>query len=501
MEKGNQKRQKKDRRREPNEQRKTKRKIGAKPRVMVADAWAAKGEAVISPQSSGKRTLIWAGIPDEKAVVQLTHRGQNQDYGHFVSTRKPSPFRRDAPCKRFDRCGGCSLMHLNLDGQEKAKLEMFRQEISKHEAKLSVPKHLVRAGQGEKYRFVSKLVAGRAAHGALRLGARNRDGAIVPIPDCLVNDPSLNILGKKIAHWIQELKIYPYTKQNPRGLRYIVIRKARASDSILVTLVATNKSFYLDRLAEMIINAHRSVKGVVLHLNNTIGNAIFERDEDGRVLSFRMEGQSRIKETIGEIEYEMSAGDFFQVNLDIAEKLQQDVIEASKQFSGYPMIDLYCGVGFFTLALAKEHGWALGIEGVASAIERAKSNAQLNTLRAEFRAGDVIDELEGVAKILGGASPCIVVDPARRGLEAGVIEQLLALKPAAIIYISCHPGTLIRDIKKIQKSNWVVQSLQLYDMFPQTVHVEAMAVLIPPKSTNLQKKSNPRRIVLSNIKE
>ena len=493
MEKG------RDRKKDKNKQqgkRGSKKKIGAKPRVMLADSWAAKGEAMIS---GAKRTLIWAGIPGEKAVVQLTHRGQNQDYGHFVSTKTPSELRREPTCKRFDRCGGCSLMHLTPEGQEKAKLSMFRQHVFKEDIELDIPKQLIRAGGEEEYRFVSKLVAGRAQHGALRLGARNRDGAIVPIPDCRVNDHSLNLLGKKIAHWIQELEIYPYTRSNPRGLRYVVIRKAKASNSLLVVLVATGRSFYLEQLAELIMNAHRTVKGVVLHLNNATGNAIFERDEEGRVRYLHMQGQGTILEEVSGIQYEMGPGDFFQVNLDVAERLQKDVVEASRQFQGYPMIDLYCGVGFFTLALAKEHGWALGIEGVSSAIERAKANAKLNSIEAEFRSGHVIDELEGVAKVLGKASPCIIVDPARRGLEDGVIEELLELNPAGIIYISCHPVTLLRDIKKIQKSGWMVQNLQLYDMFPQTVHVEAMAVLTPPKSANLQKKSNPRRIVLSNF--
>ena len=472
-----------------------KKKIGARPRIMVANSWAAKGEAIIPDD---KRTLVWAGIPNEKAIVQITHRGQHQNYGHFVSTHEPSEFRREAPCRRYDRCGGCPLMHLTPEGQVIAKLEMFRQEVNKKDIEIEIPTELIQVGGDERYRFVSKLVTGRANHGTIRLGARNRDGSIIPIPDCLVHDQALNKLGKKIAHWIQELEIYPYTKTKPKGLRYVVIRKARETEKILVTLISTGRSELLEQLAELIALSSRNVHGVVLHFNSQVGNSIFERDEDGRVRYQQIEGQGKIIETISGLQYEMGPGDFFQINLSIAERLQQDVIEASRQFTGYPMIDLYCGVGFFTLALSREHGWALGIEGAGSAIERAKRNAELNSMKVDFRAGDVCEELDGVAKVLGKASPCIVVDPARRGLEEGVIEQLIDLNPAGIIYISCHPTTLLRDCKIFQDAGWTVQKPKLYDMFPQTVHVEAMVVLTPPKTAILHKKSNPRRVVISN---
>jgi 23S rRNA (uracil1939-C5)-methyltransferase len=343
---------------------------------------------------------------------------------------------------------------------------------------------------------VSKLVAGKASHGAFRLGARNRNGSIVPIPDCLVTTSSLNELGKQIAYVAQELNIFPYTPERPNGLRYVVMRESKFSGKILITLITTQRSRFLEELAEKISILPFKIKGVMLHINNEPGNAIFTRGEDGAVRYQRMEGSAKLVEEIGGIQYQLGPGDFFQVNPFVAERLQKDVLEASRAFVGHPMIDLYSGVGFFTTALAKEHGWAMGVEAITSAVSRARETAKLNKVMVDFRVGEVVEELFDLDKALDGASPCFVVDPARRGLEEGVIDEILSQKPAGIIYVSCSPRTLARDLAIFQEKNWSVHKIQVYDMFPQTVHLEAMVVLKPPKGTKVQTRRAPRRVAI-----
>ena len=190
----------------------------------------------------------------------------------------------------------------------------------------------------------------------------------------------------------------------------------------------------------------------------------------------------------------MGSGDFFQVNIGVAEQIQQDVLEISKGYVDYPMIDLYCGVGLFTLPLAKEHGWAMGIELVDGAIKRAKHSASAQEIHAEFVSGDVFEQLDVVERKINTASPFIVVDPSRSGLSDGVAVSLDELNPAAIVYVSCHPKSLARDLLDFIELGWSIDTVQLYDMFPNTVHMETLVLLTPPSDRVLVKRASiPKR--------
>ena len=497
---------------------KGKSKVGAKPREMVASSWSAKGEAVYNTPD-GKRTLIWSGIPFEKAIVQITHAGQNQNFGYVKSVVESSPYRVEPKCKRYDRCGGCPLMHLSDEGQDEAKLQLFSRTMANTEAEkidtekqgvdnstvasapsipsfgaLEWPDKVHRVGTDSGYRMVSKLVAGRAKHGALRLGARNRNGDIVPIPDCVVTDPVLNVVGKRIAHLLEVLKIFPYTPSNRSGMRYVVLRKSRATKEVLVTLVVTQRTRYIEDLVEQIYGLPFPIKGVLIHLNSEKGNAIFDRDDKGRIRTTTLVGQRQITEKVGGFEYTLGSGDFFQVNIDVAEQIQTDVVEISKRYVDYPMIDLYCGVGLFTLPLAKEHGWAMGIELVDGAIKRAKQAAANQGLNVDFVSGDVFEQLDAVERKINTASPFIVVDPSRSGLSDGVAVSLDEMNPAAIVYVSCHPKSLARDLLDFIDLGWSIDKVKVYDMFPNTVHIETVVLLTPPSDRTLEKRASiPKR--------
>ena len=483
-----------------------KNKTGAKPRLMTPDSWSAKGEAVVTYPDN--RVLVWAGIPQETALVQITHKGQNQEFGYVVLNKEsattqfafqPSQYRREAPCKRYNRCGGCPFMHMTEEGQEWAKLGILRDAFAELHIPVQLPTQLISGVSNWEYRMVSKLVAGKGAKGSLILGARNRDGDIVTIPECMVTDTQLNEVGKEVEAIIDELKIYPYTPQNPTGIRYITSRKSASSGEILVTIVATRRTEHIDELAERIYELPFSIAGVLLHLNTSEGNAIFDQGLDGSVRMTTLVGSSYITETVHDIEYQLGAGDFFQVNVDVAGLLQEDVVNISKRFHEYPMVDLYCGVGFFTLALAKEHGGAVGIETVQNAVEKAKYSADANKIPAEFYSGDVLEELHNIEKKLKKASPFFVIDPARRGLEDGVLDALLQYNPAGVLYVSCHPKSLARDVQLFLEKGWRIDGIQAYDMFPQTMHVETVVVLLPPASAVLvKKKAKGRRLELVN---
>ena len=457
--------------------------------------WSPRGEAVV--QRGRRRLLIWSGIPGEKARVRVYHKGQNQSLSRFLEpVDRPHPRRQEPPCPRYTLCGGCPLMHLDGEGQRDARLDMLRAQLKEAGLEQHTPDTVVPSPAGEtEYRHVVKLALGYSDQGRPRIGVRGRDGrTIVPIPECLVATPALRQAMSAVAHHIIERGILPYDPRTQQGsLRYVVMRQSRANGQILVTLVAGQKDKLLGRLAGDIAHALPRAAGVHLHFNDSPGNAIYQRDELGAVGSIPLQGNAVIEEELAGVRLRLGPGDFFQVNPAMAERIVRDVVAAFAEERDRPVVDLYSGVGALTLPLGQAHGWAVGVEGVEGAARRARENAQLNHIAAEFFAGQVADVLPEINTRLDGRSPVVVVDPARRGLEGDVARQLLALEPARVAYLSCNPRTLARDLRSFWEHGWTVERLTAYDMFPQTAHLEVLALLTPADPPPRPQRRGPQR--------
>jgi 23S rRNA (uracil1939-C5)-methyltransferase len=202
-----------------------------------------------------------------------------------------------------------------------------------------------------------------------------------------------------------------------------------------------------------------------------------------------------LEEELAGVRLQVGPGDFFQTNPGVADRIARDLVELLAPFRDRPVLDLYCGVGGFTLALAQSHGWAYGAEVVEGAIARARENARLNHLPAEFGVGRVAEIVPELARRTAGQGPVVVVDPARRGLEEGVIESVLSLQPAAVAYLSCNPRALARDLALFTARGWSLSHIAAYDMFPQTAHLETLVMLLPPSPPEVTRRAPRRRVV------
>jgi 23S rRNA (uracil1939-C5)-methyltransferase len=460
--------------------------------------WNPRGEAII--RKGHRRLIVWSGIPGEPALVRVYHQGQNQDMARFLEpARRPHPHRREPPCSRYTLCGGCPLMHLTMPGQYKARLHMLRQELESAGIADKVPETIFASPDGDtEYRHVVKLVVGHSDQGTLRVGARGRDGrTIVPIPRCNVATPALRKVMTSVAHHVLQLGLEPFNPHTLDGaLRYIVMRQSRATGQILVTLVAGQKDRKIGELAELLAADNHTVAGIHLHFNDLVGNAIFDRDDDGVVGTLPLRGNPTITDTLGEVELRIGPGDFFQVNPAVADKIVRDVVDMFEGDRARAVVDLYSGVGGFALALGKAHGWAIGVEGLAGATVRARENAKHNNISAEFVSGDVGVVLPDIARRLDGRAPVVVVDPARRGLGAEVVKHIVELEPARLAYLSCNPRTLAEDLKGFIAAGWSVERLLAYDMFPQTAHLEVLAELTPAMAPPEPVRRPPRRKII-----
>lgn len=456
--------------------------------------WTRRGEAMVPGDQ--KSLAVWAGIPGEDAFVRVEHEGQHIDVGTWLRARKPHPNRVTPPCDKYWTCGGCAFMHMDMPGQRDARREVVRHAFERAQLDVRVSEVVPCPDGEEGYRHVVKVGVGYSDKGRLRVGAwGKRTRRIVPIPDCLAATDPLRKVMKSFAHHVIDLDIRPFEPEKDAGvLRSAAFRRSRSTGEVLITLVAGRRPFILNDLAEALAG-NPEVVGVWLHLNSEPGNAMYHPDEDGVIGVRPLIGKAWIEETLGPVTYRIGPVDFFQTNPSTAEGMYARTIEALALKKGTPFLDLYCGVGGLALQAASITGWAMGVEGVHSAIESARATARRHGLDAEFQAGRVEELLPDLARRFADMRPVVSVNPARRGLEPGVVHGITSLNPARVAYISCNPEALARDVGLFMEHGFIPGEVTLFDMFPNTQHVEAMVILESPDATPAGKRSPRRRAV------
>jgi 23S rRNA (uracil1939-C5)-methyltransferase len=447
----------------------------------------------------GGEIVVWEGVVGEAAEVELRYVGQHRARARALGSQRPSPHRRPAPCPRFEACGSCPLMHLQPEAQHQARLTLLRDAMRAEGLEPELPTSLRTGPDGEDgYRHVVKLAVGRSDLGHIRVGAFRRGSHdIVAIPECTVTTDTLRKAMMSVAHNIIDLAIDPFEEGSGRGiLRHVILRQSRLEGKVLCTFVAAWPDRRLNELASRVMGAATGIIGVWVHYNSEPGNAIFQHGPEGTPPAFtRLDGALTIEEEVAGERLLVGPGDFFQVNPGVSDLIIRDVLADFAPFSEHPAIDLYCGVGAFTLPLARQHGFAFGVEVVAGAVERARENGKRARLPVEFMTGQTAEVLDQVAKRVDGRAPVVVVDPARRGLEAGVVERLIALNPARIAYVACDPRSLARDLVLFREAGWRLLTVRAYDLFPQTAHLETVALLAPPTDPVATAPQLRRRIV------
>lgn len=461
---------------------------------IIPERWASQGEAEAVVR--GRPVRIWAGIPDEPGLVRLVHRGQHVDIAAWVGSDHPHPRRVKPRCERFNLCGGCPLMHLDEEGQLLAKRQIVRDALEAEGlGDLSVGRVLPSPTGFDDFRHIIKLGVGLSDRKALRVGAWGRSTkSIVPIPKCHVATPTLRTVMETVARAVRKHELMPWDAATGRGvLRAFVLRQSSKTGEVLVTVVAGRRDRALEAMTDQILTEAREVVGVALHLNEEPGNALFVRDEDGRVPFKPLGGRMVIEEQVDDFVIPLGPGDFFQTHPAMAAALFRDVLDRLELEAGEPVVDLYCGAGGLTLMAAKRTGWALGVEEVDTAVQAARQAAAGHGLQVEFQAGKVLELLPTLAARLADARPVVIVDPARRGLEPGVIDAILALKPRRMAYISCNPKALARDLAALKAGGMEPDAVSLYDMFPNTAHTESVVVLRAPDAAGLVRRAPQRR--------
>jgi 23S rRNA (uracil1939-C5)-methyltransferase len=424
----------------------------------------------------GKELLVAGAFPGEKVRAALEREGQRRSVGLLREVLVPHPQRIKGPCRCAGDCLGCPLITLAYPAQLQVKEARVRAALAGRAALARVPVAPVwGAEQPFGYRTNAKLVLAKE-RGKVRIGLYRRGShQVVDIGDCPLHHPLINRIVATVRAEIERQQIWVWDAKRQRGLlRYLLVRISPASGKAMVTFVTAEKDFrQLPRLAKALKTKHPEIVSVQQNVNPSSGNVIFGRD------TLRLVGTPDLFDQLGEVRLRIAPTAFFQVNHEQAARIYALVRQWAALTREESAVDLYCGIGGIALHLARDAGRVIGIEVVEEAVRNARENARLNGLEnCRFLAGEAEELVQDLThEIPPGA--VAVVNPPRGGCEPAVLEALAGLGPRLLIYVSCNPETLARDLELLAGHGYRTEQVQPVDMFPQTGHVESVARLVP----------------------
>ena len=394
--------------------------------------------------------------------------------GKIEQLLNPSPYRIRPNCIVADKCGGCQWQHIESQYQREAKRQQIVQALQRIGGfeDLEV-QPLLHTTNVLNYRNKSTYPLARSTTGRVQAGYyRQGTHKLINLNQCPVQDERLHPLLREVKQDIQQRGWSIYNEKNHQGkLRHLSLRIGSNTGEILLTLITTSEKLSgIEAQARLWLERYPELVGVCLNLNRDRTNAIFGKTTQ------TIAGRSYLREIFAEnIELHIAADTFFQINTDAAELLFQAIAKQLNLSGNETIIDAYCGIGTFSLPLAKKVRQVVGIEINSASIQQAKNNALINQINnVDFYADKVKD-------YLGRVDPkpdILLLDPPRKGCDPQVIKALLKIQPSCIVYISCKPSTLARDLKLLCQSQiYQPTYIQPADFFPQTTHVECCVFL------------------------
>lgn len=422
----------------------------------------------------GFTIFIPNSIKGEKVKILIVKVLKSHAFGKIIEILKKSPNRVETDCTTYKRCGGCDLRHIKYEETLKMKQNAVQSLVNKTlKTKIEVQNTL---GMEKPYNYRNKAQypVGIDKEGKPVIGVfANRTHEIIPIKECLIQNKKSQELAKFILNFIIENKISIYDEKTLKGLmRHIVTKIGIRTNEIMCIIVINGKTIPKEKeLVSKITEKFPEVKTIVKNINMKNTNVIMGKE------NINLYGDGYIKDKLGEYTFKISSHSFYQVNPIQAEKLYNLAVESAKISKNDTVFDLYCGIGTISLFIAKYAKKVIGIEIVEEAVADARENAKINGVEnAEFIAGDVEVILDKLINADGIIPDIIMVDPPRKGLDNKSIENILKIAPKKVIYISCNPATLVRDLSKLEEK-YEIDKIKPVDLFPFSKHCEVLTTL------------------------
>lgn len=422
----------------------------------------------------GLTVFVPGSIKGEKCEILIVKVLASHAYGKIVNIIKKSENRKESDCATYKRCGGCSLRHMTYEHTLKLKRQVVQNLVNKGLKEKVEVLETIGMENPYNYRNKAQYPVGLNSDGQPEVGVfAQRTHTIIPIQKCLIQTEISQKIAKTIINFVKEKNIQVYNEENQKGLlRHIVIKVGKYTNQVMCILVVNDSKFDQEQeLVKLLCEKYPEIKTIVKNINNKNTNVILGKE------NINLYGNGYIEDKLGEYIFKISPMSFYQVNPVQAEILYTTAINQANLDKNDILFDLYCGIGTIGIFASKYVNKVYGIEIVPQAIEDAKENAKINDVKnIEFICGDVevaFDELINKEKIVPSA---IIVDPPRKGLDNKTVENIAKIQPAKLVYISCNPATMVRDLAKLEEI-YNIKTIQPVDMFPWTNGVESITIL------------------------
>lgn len=418
-------------------------------------------------RAEGIAVFVPYTIVGEVVRVHIIKVNKNYAIGKLLDVIKPSEHRLKSECEYFYKCGGCQFWHMDYEAELEIKHKKVAdciQRIGGIDAPVSP---IIGAENIRGYRNKMQMPVSKDGIGLYRRNSHS----VIDVDRCLLQSEGVSKITDAIKRWMSAFEIEPYDEQSGEGIIRNIYTRIGKSGIMVVVVTATKDIPYKAELINSLLEAEIEISGIIQNINMKKTNVVLGSE------NVVLWGNGGICDNIGDTNFEISPNSFYQVNKKQTYKLYSVARRMSDLSGSETVWDLYCGIGTIGQFMADKAGKLIGIEIVPQAVDDAKRNAQLNKIKnAEYFCGAA----EKIAPELvkrGYRADVVILDPPRKGCEERLLDTVLGLKPKRIVYISCKPSTLARDLKYLCLKGYTVEEIVPVDMFPRTSHVECAVKL------------------------
>lgn len=426
-------------------------------------------------RSEGMAVFVPGAAVGDKLLVKILKTAKTYAFGKIERILTPSPDRIPLGCPQYAQCGGCVFRHMSYEAELKAKEQRVRDAIQRIGGFVDVPVLPILGSQSpDRYRNKAQLPIGRGPDGKIRMGFfATHSHRVVRCEECLLQPQDFTDAMNAFLEWAEQSGDEPYDETTHKGrLRHLYLRCAEATGEIMVCVVVNGNGVHFENeLIEILKKRVQGLKSVIINSNRDKTNVVLGRKNR------TIWGTDFITDRLCGLNFKISPLSFYQVNRSQAERLYGIARSYAALKKEDTLLDLYCGTGTIGLTMAGDAKRVIGVEIVEQAVRDARENAELNGIEnAEFLCGDASDAAARL-KQSGEAPAVVVLDPPRKGCEPSLIETVCDMSPERVVYVSCDPATLSRDLKLFSARSYEPKEITPVDMFPRTTHVETCVLM------------------------